>query len=183
MTAESAADNSDQSMEEILQSIKRIIADEDDDVPAEDVMKAEKPEPEVEPKKVVDDKPASEILELTEMVQEDGTTVDLKEEVKAEKPEPAPKPAKVVSSDPFEDLMSQEAAAASAASLAALANKAKPAPEPFVPLESPVFRYGNTVEDLVLEALRPMLKEWIDHNLPQMVERMVEREIKKISGQ
>jgi cell pole-organizing protein PopZ len=36
------------------------------------------------------------------------------------------------------------------------------------------------VEDLVRESLSPMLKEWLDRNLPQMVERLVREEIEKM---
>ncbi len=40
---------------------------------------------------------------------------------------------------------------------------------------------GKTVEDLVKEMLRPMLQEWLDRNLPPMVERYVEREILRLT--
>lgn len=40
---------------------------------------------------------------------------------------------------------------------------------------------GVTVEAMVREMLRPMLKEWLDENLPSVVERMVEKEIARIS--
>ena len=40
----------------------------------------------------------------------------------------------------------------------------------------------NTLEALVREMLRPMLKEWLDANLPSMVETMVKREIDRITG-
>jgi uncharacterized protein len=41
---------------------------------------------------------------------------------------------------------------------------------------------ANTLEGLVREMLRPMLKEWLDANLPQLVETMVKREIDRITG-
>ena len=42
---------------------------------------------------------------------------------------------------------------------------------------------GNrTIEELVKELIRPMLKEWLDHNLPPLVERLVEREISTLAG-
>jgi cell pole-organizing protein PopZ len=41
----------------------------------------------------------------------------------------------------------------------------------------------GTLEGLVREMLRPMLREWIDANLPHMVEDMVAREIAKIMNQ
>jgi cell pole-organizing protein PopZ len=40
---------------------------------------------------------------------------------------------------------------------------------------------GKTLEDLVKELLRPMLKDWLDSNLPPIVERMVEREIVRLT--
>ena len=40
---------------------------------------------------------------------------------------------------------------------------------------------SRTLEDLVKELLRPMLKEWLDDNLPSMVERMVRQEIERVS--
>lgn len=40
----------------------------------------------------------------------------------------------------------------------------------------------TTVNALVESALRPMLRDWLDANLPAMVERIVEREIVRITG-
>jgi uncharacterized protein len=40
----------------------------------------------------------------------------------------------------------------------------------------------NTLEGMVQEMLRPMLKTWLDQNLPDMVEAIVTREIARISG-
>jgi len=39
---------------------------------------------------------------------------------------------------------------------------------------------GRTIEDHVLEMLRPMLREWLDKHLPQVVQRLVQREIDRI---
>jgi cell pole-organizing protein PopZ len=41
---------------------------------------------------------------------------------------------------------------------------------------------ARTLEDLVREMLRPMLKVWLDDNLPGMVERLVRAEIERVSG-
>jgi uncharacterized protein len=54
---------------------------------------------------------------------------------------------------------------------------AAPTPAPALPLGAG----GKTIEDLVKEMLRPMLKEWIDRSLPPMVERLVEREIARLT--
>lgn len=40
---------------------------------------------------------------------------------------------------------------------------------------------GNTLEDLVRELLKPMLREWLDANLPGVVERIVTREVERIT--
>lgn len=40
---------------------------------------------------------------------------------------------------------------------------------------------GRTLEDLVKEMLRPMLKDWLDDNLPTIVERLVRAEIERVS--
>lgn len=40
---------------------------------------------------------------------------------------------------------------------------------------------GLTIESMMRDMLRPMLKEWLDENLPSVVERMVEKEIARVS--
>jgi uncharacterized protein len=42
---------------------------------------------------------------------------------------------------------------------------------------------GDTLEGLVREMLKPMLREWIDANLPELVERLVAKEISRITGE
>ena len=42
-------------------------------------------------------------------------------------------------------------------------------------------RGGRTLEEVVSELLRPMLKSWLDENLPEMVERLVRAEIERVS--
>lgn len=201
MAAQSAAEDQDQSMEEILQSIKRIIADEDSD---DDLVEAAP----------IKRGAGSDVLELTDIVQDDGTVVNAAKLAEipqkaafeeapippvAKKPEPskaeakpvaAPAPKPAPKPEPFlledeEDgtLISMEAVSASAESLRALANRNKPASKPRPESDGLAFRSGETVEDLVMELMRPMLKQWLDNNLPVIVERLVEREVKRISGQ
>ena len=191
------AKDQDQSMEDILQSIKRIIAEEGDPVaPA----------------------PAEDILDLTEMVADDGTVkpvgadVSTKPDLSLEEimaapmssmvaepeapkaPEPAfvpepvfeaapePAPATPTATAPVaeEGLMSEATRVASIAALAALNDAVAPSAPMSMP-DSISFRSGTTVEDLVAESLRPMLRDWIDSNLPGIVERLVEREIRKLT--
>jgi uncharacterized protein len=47
---------------------------------------------------------------------------------------------------------------------------------------SQVYRGGPTIEDLVREELRVLLKGWLEDNLPQIVERLVRAEIEKLVG-
>ncbi len=54
-------------------------------------------------------------------------------------------------------------------------------PAPAAPDPGPIMSGGRTLEDVVKEMLKPMLKEWLDRNLPPMVERFVEREIVRLT--
>jgi cell pole-organizing protein PopZ len=45
-----------------------------------------------------------------------------------------------------------------------------------------VHRGGPTIEDLVREGIRPLLKSWLDVHLPPLVERAVRAEIERIVG-
>jgi cell pole-organizing protein PopZ len=40
---------------------------------------------------------------------------------------------------------------------------------------------ARTLDDLVKDMLRPMLKSWLDDNLPSLVERLVRAEIERVS--
>ena len=71
-------------------------------------------------------------------------------------------------------LASDDAVAASRQSLAALSNARPPAAAPVSD--------GGPLEAAVRDMLRPMLKEWLDEHLPQIVEELVTREIARISG-
>lgn len=62
-------------------------------------------------------------------------------------------------------------------SLAALAMLSEPGARP------DIVRSGETsLEGMAREMLRPMLAEWLDKNLPPMVERLVKAEIARIVG-
>lgn len=73
-----------------------------------------------------------------------------------------------------EGLMSDERAAVTRQSLAALA---------MVRQQQPGTAEEGPLEAAVKEMLRPMLKQWLDERLPQMIEEMVTREISRITGQ
>ena len=85
----------------------------------------------------------------------------------------------VVDTAPARDdgLTTETAARAMRDSLAALAMIAEPGAPP------QIVRSGETsLEGLVRDLLRPMLAEWLDRNLPEMVERLVKAEIARIAG-
>ncbi len=93
--------------------------------------------------------------------------------------DPAPPPVETVarpdpeptSAPPPDDaLLSPDAAANASAAFGVLANTI-------------LSSSGNsrTLEDLVQDMLRPMLKEWLDGNLPELVERLVREEIERVA--
>jgi cell pole-organizing protein PopZ len=45
-----------------------------------------------------------------------------------------------------------------------------------------VTRGGPSIEDVVREELRPLLKDWLDQHLPGIVERLVRAEIERVVG-
>ena len=51
----------------------------------------------------------------------------------------------------------------------------------FNTLTETVKKHEPTLEDVVRETLRPMLKSWLDENLPRVVERMVQAEIARVT--
>jgi len=74
-------------------------------------------------------------------------------------------------------LVAEETRANMRESLAALAMLSEPGAQP------QIVRSGETsLEGLVRELLKPALAQWLDANLPPIVERMVAEEIKRIAG-
>ena len=51
----------------------------------------------------------------------------------------------------------------------------------FNSLAQTVKKHEPTLEDVVRETLRPMLKSWLDEHLPSLVERMVQAEIERVA--
>lgn len=80
-------------------------------------------------------------------------------------------------SDDNSGLTNDDAADAMRQSLAALAMLAEPSAPP------QIVRSGETsLEGMVREMLRPMMAQWLDAHLPEIVERMVKAEISRIAG-
>ena len=177
-------------MEEILASIRRIISE--DDAPAAETAAPHEEEPAAafepapEPPAPAPEPAHDDVLELTDRVEPPAETVgDLDVYTKAE-PEPEPEPAPVAAApepppkptpapaptpayEPEDRLVSEPSASAAASAFGSLsAAIAMPAA-------------GRTLEDVTREMLRPLLKAWLDENLPRIVEAKVAEEVERIS--
>ena len=122
---------------------------------------APEPEPEPEPEPVV------EAVAPVEEVEDDidfGDPFELPEEEEVTEPEPS------LAEEGDSSLISGTTETATAAAFGALTS-------------SLLTSNGDsrTLEDLVADMLRPMLKEWMDQNLPDLVERMVREEIERVA--
>jgi cell pole-organizing protein PopZ len=216
----------DQSMEEILQSIKRIIAeegtptntgsdvleltdmlgDDEDTTPASDIpLESEAPtigtmsideimaaplstgaqEPEAKPAPAAPAAPIDPFDALGDIPVDPAFAPTPAPEpppvpAPAPKAAPAPAPAAALPQDAIDNLLSDTAFSAASSALEALKAPA-PVSAP-APVESASFRSGTTVEDLVVESLKPMLKAWLDANLPGIVEKLVEKEVRRLSN-
>jgi cell pole-organizing protein PopZ len=210
------------SMEEILASIRRIIADDDSKggaslaaveppppPPAAPVVAAveARPQPpspmdfinEIPPApEPVSEPEAADILELTEEMRAPDPelsapsfkTVDAHPDVVFAEDPPEPEPEyempepELPAYDPLENarktlsaqmqmdtdrpLLSRSASAAVDTAFGSLAHTV-------------LSQNARTLDDLVKDMLRPMLKSWLDDNLPSLVERMVRAEIERVS--
>ena len=223
------------SIEEILDSIRQIISDDEEEESAEGVDDEAAPAPEPEPEKVDEveeaapEEPApapapepevaaedsfAEVLaeeasddgddmeigfaeadvsfeEVAEDTEDD--VLDLTQVVDEEPEQPQPEPAPVPAPDPqpeedvsfvapdpapavdevssaIDNVLSQQAEEAALGAFAQLAKKAA------------VDRTGTvSVEDIVREEIRPILRTWVDDHLPKILERLLQEELDKIA--
>jgi uncharacterized protein len=217
-------------MEEILSSIRRIIADEetddrnsgDDELGAAEAQ-SEALDDETLARAAEDEDDADEdVLELTKVVRESGEVIDLQgersssdaalddEEARDDDvirhdeardddehielapaeyaPEEEPAAAgrdhiqrkdQIVHSQHARsaELMSATTASVAGGAFAKLSQALQRTPEEAAVADTS----GRTVEQFIEDIARPMLKEWLDENLPPIVERLVQKEIQKIS--
>ena len=222
------------SMEEILASIRRIIADDDASKAPEGLAAEPLPPSPPPPRPVQQAQPAPPVF--TAPPPPPTPMPPLPEPAARIEPEPVPEPPLPVFEEPV--AFASETVAEQSAdildlteSMAAMADPASPpqfrtidghsdvgfddapepaaAPAPFPPApprlddhaerllshtssaavdsafnalaQTVLSQNARTLEDLVREMLRPMLKSWLDDNLPGMVERMVRAEIERVS--
>jgi cell pole-organizing protein PopZ len=212
------------SMEEILSSIRRIIADEAADEEGEQDAarsRTEELDRDVEAFAQVaeDGDTDDDVLELTEVVHEDGEVIELdrtlaqpqsieQQRGEAGRAEPDPdehdrpsagdeQPADDhtaqspmdIRDDEMEDhqtamqkkngiesLVSDRAAGAATGAFAKLSQAVQRTP-PEVAIADDS---GRSVEQFIEDIMRPMLRDWLDQNLPPLVERIVQKEIQRI---
>lgn len=160
-------------MEEILSSIKRIIAEESDTPP-----RRPQPAPAEEP----------DVLELTHEFGEPETMATFEpaeqpaeglDEISAEEAPAlaiapvAPPAANETARSRADALLSNATADATREALASLSRMV---------VKPEGAATGNTLEGLVRDLLRPMLKDWLDANLPGIVQATVDREVARITG-
>lgn len=204
------------SMEEILASIRRIIADDDSAKATSETPKpavtpvappapaaaAPRPAPEppaavVQPQHEIDavlaefepEKSEAEVLDLTEAMAAPPPppaapaapsfrTIDGESDVVfSDRPYSAAEPAapRLQQEEPRRAMPHIDHSLMSATTTAAVDSA-------FNSLANTILgQNARTLEDLVKEMLRPMLKSWLDDNLPSLVERIVRAEIERVS--
>ena len=94
--------------------------------------------------------------------------VEFAESAAARHRQPAFEPPALESSSPSHPILSRSTVSAVESAFNSLANTV-------------LSNNARTLEDLVKEMLRPMLKSWLDDNLPGLVERIVKAEIERVS--
>ncbi|MCJ2127055.1 PopZ family protein [Methylobacterium sp. J-077] len=170
------------SMEEILASIRRIIADDQAAKPAEiaaapepdDVLDlAEVAEPVVRPRAVPPPEPTAAPL--------DFDAIDFEDEAAFAEPEPEPEPPARPSPSQPQPVLQAPRPEPEVETLISPATDASVNGAFNLLAHTVLTQNARTLEDLVKEMLRPMLKSWLDDNLPAVVERLVRAEIERVS--
>jgi cell pole-organizing protein PopZ len=207
----SAKPQQEPSMEEILASIRKIIADDDkapasgqaqtiDATPADDEGSSqddidallaafdaqndavsEMTEPQDD---VMELQPEEDVLELADM-EDDAESSGMDDIEFREVMEEDVVPAPVMTTKPSMSSVAMDTAASSMMMMDQdiLSSRTGAAVQnAFQSLAHTILtQNARTLEDLVAEMLRPMLKNWLDDNLPTLVERLIRAEIERIA--
>jgi cell pole-organizing protein PopZ len=183
------------SVEEILESIKKVIARDNRDL-ADAQRRQREAASMAQPRAATAQPPAAEPLHTqpapsqpaddatrSAIMREMDDVLDLSGMFVADGDEPGDGPTDDLTGGTDdgdyteEGLTNRSAADAMRQSLAALAMLAEP------PAAPRIVRSGETsLEGLVREMLRPMMAQWLDAHLPEIVERLVKAEIARIAG-
>lgn len=195
------------SMEEILSSIKRIMAEEGDgpvrsrrpvrpigaassslsyDDEGDSILELDDPieppavtTPRIAPEPVVPPRPAPVVAAPVLRPEPVAEQVD----EPAPPPPAAPRPAvSEPDADEGEPIVSDRAAAASRQSIEHLTRTLSAAAPAAAPTSAGFQTADASLEGMVREMLRPMLRDWLDSRLPAIVEQRVAAEIARITG-
>jgi len=172
-----------EAMDAVVEDASPVVEEDDDDIfELTNVVEIDDPSPEETP--VLDEPDMAdfgvEVADSGADVADDIEFVSVETdepevlELPVPEPEPEPEPEPIIET-PIETrvadrLVSDGVGVAAAASFGDLANT--------------LLSRGNnatTVEELVQEMLRPLLKNWLDANLPNLVEKLVSEEIERIA--
>jgi uncharacterized protein len=147
------------SMEDILASIKKIIA-EDSDRKLSPLPPRRAPIRDTEPSVMEDE------IDVVEQAPEPDDVLELSE-LATDEPVMTP-----VNDPVLDDIVSRATVEASRSALSSLSRM----------VVKPEVEGSDTLEGLVRSMLKPMLKDWLDAHLPEVVERVVAQEVARISG-
>lgn len=176
----------DKKVEEILSSIRTIISEDIKDGTAPSLTRASA---------APSSKPLEPVIELTQMVKEDGSIINLKETESTRAPQSAPLRAPSVDETTpnvspqrdalrlKEELISSRAAEEFTKAFHSLENTIK-SPHAASISQSPIQTASDlgqmTLESIVHQMLQPLLKDWLDRHLPSLVKLLVSEQIEKI---
>ncbi len=187
------------SIEEILSSIRQIISDDDDGKPASSA-ESETAEP------VIHEDLDEDVIELTQRVEDEPESFSQMVDDFASEPEPPaivvamrdaeidapadfseaeevipqsevvapppppPRPAPVARAAEEEDsILTRQAEDAAYSGFSELARR------------TAIEHGGITLEEIVRSELKPMLRDWLDRNLPPIIERLVSEELERVA--
>lgn len=146
------------SMTEILKSIREMISDDKNSITNE---------------KTIDSTNNEQVLNLTEMVKEDGTVINIPDKKINETKKTAKKPTLVTENS---DFISPNTISKTSKAFAELKEIPKK-----IDKKSKKNIGEKTLEEVMKDLLKPMLKEWLDLHLPSLVSSIVKNQIEKIT--
>lgn len=147
------------SMEEILASIRRIISEDEEEQPARPAARAE-------PARAETPRPAS----IIRPPQPAPAPIEPEQKFATEDVEMIRKNVAEALSDDEDGIVEETTAVAASRAFMNLSQTVQVSDG-----------QGRTLEDLVVEMLRPMIKDWLDANLAEIVEQKVEEEVQRVA--
>ena len=143
--------------------------------PEEEVIELTEP---AEDESIIDEEPSDMEIEMKDHIEEEVEEPGIEDPAPVEpapEPEPPPPSPEPIIEEPeldsdTEALLSKKAEDAAFKAFSQLAEK------------TAIDRMGTvTIEDIVRDEIRPMLKNWLDHNLPPLVQRLVKEELDRVA--